>query len=259
MDEVAVSVKAGCELALEDCGQARSEIQAARSAIATASYEHTAVTTMVEEKVEPYRKATRRGESWGNVIHRLLDACARGPVADIEQLTTKALAEERRNPKEVPRVLQEVGRALDSPFWKRAMDSGQHFSEVPFYADIKIDKPEDKDEDTVISGTIDLVFKEGDGWVIVDFKTDTVSGEPQLTALVNYYAPQLKMYRKAWDSVVGESVYEVGLYLTSINKLLTVKNQTELQDPAQVLQQEHCLKIGDAVWAIEPQAEVEPG
>jgi ATP-dependent helicase/nuclease subunit A len=186
------------------------------------------------------------------VIHRLLDACARGPVADIEQLATKALAEERRNPKEAPRVLQEVGRVLDSPLWKRAMGSSQHYSEVPFYTDIKIDTP----EDTVISGTIDLIFKEGDGWVIVDFKTDTVSGDRQLEELVSYYTPQLEMYRTAWESVVGEPVREVGLYFTSISKFLTVKSMSELQTQAPALQQGHYLQIGDTAWEIEPQVDM---
>jgi hypothetical protein len=178
------------------------------------------------------------------------------------------------NPEEVARVLREVGRVLNSPLWKRVLNSGLHYSEVPFYTDIKIDKPEDTDEDTVISGTIDLVFREKDGWVIVDFKTDTVSGERQLTSLVSYYAQQLELYRKAWESVVGEPVYEVGLYFTSINKFLTVKNLAEkkhleklerstLQDRScewqsqtPTLQQGHSLQIGDIAWEIEPQVEM---
>jgi ATP-dependent helicase/nuclease subunit A len=212
------------ELEVDDFAKVKVDIQTARSSANTVSYSHIAVTSFVQEKeLAPARVATRRGQSWGNVIHSLLDACARGPVADIEQLAAEALVEERRSPKEVPRVLQEVGRVLDSPLWKRAMDSGQHYSEVPFYTGIKIDKPEDKAEDTVISGTIDLVFKEGDGWVIVDFKTDTVSGEQQLASLVGYYAPQLELYRKAWESVVGEPVREIGLYFTSIGSWQPVK------------------------------------
>jgi ATP-dependent helicase/nuclease subunit A len=245
------------DLEVDDFAKVKADIQAARSSANTASYSHLPVTSFVEERESaPARVATRRGQSWGKVIHRLLDACARGPVADIEQLATKALAEERRNPKEAPRVLQEVGRVLDSPLWKRAINSSQHYSEAPFYTDIKIAKPEDTDEDTVISGTIDLVFKEGDGWVIVDFKTDTVSGEPQLASLVDYYAPQLELYRKAWESVVGEPVYEVGLYFTSISKFLTVKSMSELQTQVPALQQGHYLQIGDTAWEIEPQVDM---
>jgi ATP-dependent helicase/nuclease subunit A len=222
-DKIEETVKRA-ELEVDDFAKAKVDIQTARSSANTVSYSHIAVTSFVQEKeLAPARVATRRGQSWGNVIHSLLDACARGPVANIEQLAGKALVEERRNPKEAPRVLQEVGRVLDSPLWKRAMDSSQHYSEVPFYTGIKIDKPEDKAEDIVISGTIDLVFKEGDGWVIVDFKTDTVSGDRQLEELVSYYALQLELYRKAWESVVGEPVYEVGLYFTSIGNWIPVK------------------------------------
>ena len=76
-----------------------------------------------------------------------------------------------------------------------------------------------------------------------------------MASLVSYYAPQLEMYRKAWESVVGEPVYEVGLYFTSINKFLTVKNLTELQAQALALQQGHYLQIGDTAWEIEPQVE----
>jgi hypothetical protein len=111
-------------------------------------------------------------------------------------------------------------------------------------------------KDLFISGTIDLVFKEGSGWVIVDFKTDTVSGEKQLASLVSYYDPQLDAYRKAWESVVGEPVYEVGLYFTSINKLLLLKNPTELRAQALALLQGHYLQIGDTTWEIKPQVEV---
>jgi ATP-dependent helicase/nuclease subunit A len=136
------------------------------------------------------------------------------------------LVEEGRNLEESPLAIQEVAGVLESPLWKRAINSGLHYSESPFYAGIKIDKAADKVEDTVISGTIDLVFKEVDGWVIVDFKTDTVSGDRQLEELVSYYAPQLELYRKAWESVVGEPVYEVGLYFTSIGNWIPVKYKT---------------------------------
>ena len=215
------------ELQVDDFAKTKGDIQANRSSANTASYSHIPVTSFVQERESaPARVATRRGQSWGNVIHRLLDACARGSAANVEVLAGKALVEEGRNPEESPLAIQEVAGVLESPLWKRAINSGLHYSEAPFYTGIKIDKAADKVEDTVISGTIDLVFKEGDGWVIVDFKTDTVSGDRQLEELVSYYAPQLELYRKAWESVVGEPVYEVGLYFTSIGNWLSVKYKT---------------------------------
>jgi ATP-dependent helicase/nuclease subunit A len=271
-DEEAVSTEEGMGLGAGDLDQARADIRAIRRVISVASYSHVPATSFAQEQESaPSRVATRRGQSWGNVIHRLLDACARGTAANIEVLAGNVLIEERRSPKEVPRVLREVGRVLVSPLWKRVLSSGLHYSEVPFYTDSKIGKPEDADEDTVISGTIDLVFKEGNSWVIVDFKTDTVSGEPQLASLASYYALQLEIYRKAWENVVGEPVDEVGLYFTSINKLVVTKSLTEkkhlenstkydhpceLQSQSPVLHQGQFLQIGDAAWEIELQVEV---
>jgi ATP-dependent helicase/nuclease subunit A len=226
-DEEAAGVNKKIELGTADFKKTKAEIQALRNIINVASYSHVPVTSLIQEQESaPSRVATRRGQSWGNAIHRLLDACARGLASNVGQLAGKVLVEEGRNPEESPLAIQEVGRVLDSPLWKRAIDSSLHYSEVPFYADMKIDKATDKVEDTVISGTIDLVFKEEDGWVIVDFKTDTVSDERQLASLVSYYAPQLEMYRKAWEGVVGELVYEVGLYFTSIGKWIPVKYKT---------------------------------
>ena len=223
-DEEAAGAEKGMGLGTGDFDKAKDDIQTIRSIINVASYNHVPVTSFVHEKESaPTRVATRRGQSWGNVIHRLLDFCARGSAANIEVLAGRVLVEEGRDPATANIAVQEVVRVLGSPFWRRAVDSSQHYSEVPFYADIKIDKPEDKNEDTVISGTIDLVFKEEDGWVIADFKTDTVRGERQLDELAAYYAPQLEMYRKAWESVVAEPVRETGLYFTSVNRWVIVK------------------------------------
>lgn len=76
--------------------------------------------------------------------------------------------------------------------------------------------------ETVISGTIDLVFLEEDGWVIVDYKTDTVESEEQLNELVEYYAPQVDMYRKFWEGVAKTKVCEAGLYFTHLKKWVMV-------------------------------------
>ncbi len=223
--EEAACTAEGVELGSSDFEQARAEIQAAWSAVNLASYSRASVTELVKEKESaPSREATGRGQSWGKVIHRLLGACARGLAASLETLAVKILEEEGRRPEEVATAVQEITRVLDSPLWERALNSGQYYSEVPFSTDTRSEQPADRTEDTVLSGTIDLVFKEEDGWVIVDYKTDTVSGENQLAELVSYYTPQLEMYHRAWESVVGEPVREVGLYFTSINRFVPISN-----------------------------------
>jgi len=55
----------------------------------------------------------------------------------------------------------------------------------------------------------------------VDYKTDTVSGKDELNQLVDYYGPQLDLYRRFWEEITGETVVETGFYFTSINEYIS--------------------------------------
>jgi ATP-dependent helicase/nuclease subunit A len=72
-----------------------------------------------------------------------------------------------------------------------------------------------------VRGVIDLAFREADGWVIVDYKTDAVDdGDP--SELVKHYRPQVEAYAAAWQGLVGEPVKERGLYFTACGRYLIV-------------------------------------
>ncbi|MDI3548854.1 MAG: ATP-dependent helicase/nuclease subunit [Halanaerobiales bacterium] len=65
---------------------------------------------------------------------------------------------------------------------------------------------------------IDLVFKEEDGWVIVDYKTDRVEGVENLEKLKEMYIKQVKLYSRAWEKIVGEDVNKANvIFLSNIN------------------------------------------
>ncbi|MFS8493506.1 MAG: PD-(D/E)XK nuclease family protein, partial [Limnochorda sp.] len=68
------------------------------------------------------------------------------------------------------------------------------------------------DTPAVIHGQADLLFREGDGWVLVDFKTDRLPAG-KAGPLVARYGPQLRLYATAWERVTGEPVKERWLYL----------------------------------------------
>lgn len=74
----------------------------------------------------------------------------------------------------------------------------------------------------ILSGAIDLVFWEGDGWVIADYKTDEVDSGPKLQSFIDYYTPQVKIYSRFWEQITGQKVKESGLYFTNINKWVEV-------------------------------------
>ena len=87
--------------------------------------------------------------------------------------------------------------------------------EVPFSA-----RSSDGTLPRVISGTVDLAFKEKDGWVIADYKTDKIDGN--LDALTAYYKPQVEMYSEFWEEISGEKVKEAGLYFIHIRTWVVV-------------------------------------
>jgi hypothetical protein len=59
-----------------------------------------------------------------------------------------------------------------------------------------------------VSGAIDLVYRDGDEWVVVDFKTDRA---PETDVLRERYEPQGAAYALAVEAATGGVVREVVL------------------------------------------------
>jgi ATP-dependent helicase/nuclease subunit A len=64
----------------------------------------------------------------------------------------------------------------------------------------------------LLQGTIDLAFEEEDGWMLVDYKSDTASHG--LDSLVRFYTPQVRIYRRYWEQLTGRPT-RAGLYFIS--------------------------------------------
>jgi ATP-dependent helicase/nuclease subunit A len=83
-----------------------------------------------------------------------------------------------------------------------------------------------------LSGAIDLAFREDEGWVIADYKTDrlpaALSGEREevrekaLEMLVARYRPQVRLYTRFWTRTTGEPVKESGLYFTALGRWVRI-------------------------------------
>ncbi len=74
------------------------------------------------------------------------------------------------------------------------------------------------DSRTVLEGVIDLAFREGDGWVIADYKTD-VGTDPHFGAREEAYRKQVDLYAQAWQHLTGEPVKERVLFFTSQGRM----------------------------------------
>lgn len=151
------------------------------------------------------------GVEWGTVIHLLLEAAAREPGADLEKLAAAALPESGLDPELAPAAAALASGVLDSEIWRRSLKSEHRLSEVPFHYLLD----EDNDElPVLLRGSVDLAFRENGGWVLVDYKTDLADSDAEMKALARRYAPQLRLYARAWEACTGETVKEMLLYFT---------------------------------------------
>lgn len=76
------------------------------------------------------------------------------------------------------------------------------------------------DTDGLLIGIMDLVFTEGDGYVLVDYKTDrNVTAE----VLRERYSEQLRLYAAALTLLTGKTVKECCIYSLSLQQVIPVR------------------------------------
>ena len=71
----------------------------------------------------------------------------------------------------------------------------------------------------IVQGMIDCAFREGDGWILLDYKTDRITDEQ---AFIEEYRPQLEWYAVALRELTGKPVRECWLYSLSVDKAINV-------------------------------------
>ena len=67
----------------------------------------------------------------------------------------------------------------------------------------------------IVQGMIDCAFREGEGWILLDYKTDRIRDEK---AFMEEYRPQLEWYALALKQLTGRPVLESWLYALSVDK-----------------------------------------
>jgi ATP-dependent helicase/nuclease subunit A len=147
------------------------------------------------------------GVEWGTVIHALLQLAMTNPKADLFRAAEAQLAENGLDESMAEAAVDTVQRVRSSRLWKRAQKSELYFTEVPFQVSWE-DKGRDPDAGPlVLRGVVDLAFKEGGAWVIVDYKTDSGRGKR-----AEKYERQVRLYADAWAKCTEEPVKERGLF-----------------------------------------------
>jgi ATP-dependent exoDNAse (exonuclease V) beta subunit len=100
------------------------------------------------------------------------------------------------------RALDTVQAVAGASFWAEARASAECHEEVPFAVrDTSAAMPR------VVTGAIDLVHRAGDGWRLIDYKTDVDLGDADVQ---RRYAEHVRQYANAWARVAE------GLVSTSV-------------------------------------------
>jgi ATP-dependent helicase/nuclease subunit A len=213
IEKLAPSAVPAGTITAEDFEAGKGQIAAQISISKQRSYEVETVTGISKASTAevPFPGDTGRGMSWGRIIHKMLEALAREKSVDLELLAENLLKEEERLISEKELVVTTVRSVMSSELWRRMKKAEEALVEVPF--SLKIESGE---LPKIVSGAIDLAFKEPGGWIIADYKTDKVDGN--LDDLVAYYKPQVEMYREFWKEMSGQGVKEAGLYFVDAEK-----------------------------------------
>ncbi len=197
-----------------------------RQASAVPSYGVVSVTDVAHLGEKPAWESTGRGMSWGRVLHGALEAAMRDPKADLRLVAANLLAGEERPAGDLDDVVRIVEGVRKSPLWTRALASKTRLAEVPFALSVpaqELNRAE-APAGTVLQGAIDLVFEEPDGWVLVDYKSDTVTPENR-AALEAFYAPQIGHYRRYWERLTGRPT-RAGLFFLHTGELVMLPTES---------------------------------
>jgi ATP-dependent helicase/nuclease subunit A len=144
-----------------------------------------------------------KGTSWGRVLHRMFEEMLLNEDVNVELLASNLLKDEERDAAELAEVIRVVTAVQRSPLWQRAKAARERFVEVPFALMVpRADAGLDGDGDTLLHGVIDLVFREGDRWYVVDYKSDSTKG--RLPSLIAYYRLQVQHYTRFWSQLTGQ-------------------------------------------------------
>ena len=176
------------------------------------------------EFMEPAKEAD--GAARGTVIHRFLS------LVDLTGIRDPGGTEEEKLAAMRDRMVQEQVFTPEEGEWIRPEVAAKFFASVigqRMLASPEVHREWDfnlylKDRGFILQGMIDCAFREGDGWILLDYKTDRIRDEEAFT---EEYRPQLEWYATALRELTGKPVNESWLYALSVDKAIRVSGPRE--------------------------------
>ncbi len=168
-----------------------------------------------------------RGAQRGTAVHKMLQymdfaSAAEDPQAELKRLQADGYLNEAEAE---ALTTEKLAAFFSSELYSRIAASCRIEKEKQLFVKIgELALPEDSElyqkyagTDGILIGTMDLLFKEDDGWVLVDYKTDYAKNEEQLLAA---YSLQLGLYRKAGEKILGEPIKQAFLYSFTLDRAI---------------------------------------
>ena len=161
--------------------------------IVTATEHAAATSDDMEVAVETVGGAGARphGKRFGTLVHAIFAAvdldASRARVAAVAAVEGRLL---NAPPDEVAAAIDCVTAALAHPLLARAAKAQSIRRETPIALRL--------DDGTLVEGVVDAAFEAGDGWTVIDFKTDV-----ELATRLDEYRRQVALYARAIATATG--------------------------------------------------------
>ncbi|MBR4452391.1 MAG: helicase-exonuclease AddAB subunit AddA [Clostridia bacterium] len=168
------------------------------------------------------------GAQIGTATHRFMQFCNLSRARDDIESEMKALTEKGiLSEKEFQSLNRDkISAFFKTPVFERLIKSEKIYREFAFNASLsvtdiypEIDIGAADDETILIEGVVDCAFEENGKLIIIDFKTDRVSGEEEL---ISEYRAQLETYRKCLAKVLRIPVSETLIYSFSLGRIISL-------------------------------------
>ena len=137
-----------------------------------------------------------RALALGSAVHRIMELCDLADASSIPAVATAVAAELER-----PDLADEATELALACWHAAPVRAAADASVRPRAVHREIQVGFVVDE-VIVSGAIDLLYRSGDAWVVVDYKTDRAAGPD---VLLSRYRPQGAAYALAAEAVLGES------------------------------------------------------
>ncbi|WP_042149097.1 helicase-exonuclease AddAB subunit AddA [Paucisalibacillus sp. EB02] len=130
--------------------------------------------------------------------------------------------------------IKAVEKFFDTEIALEMLQAEKVYREVPFSitlpaSDVYANWKSDTNEQVLVQGVFDAVIPSGKGWIILDYKTDSIQQDEVtdtiIEKLINRYKVQLSLYRHALETIWKSPVEETYLYFFSKQLLVKVPNE----------------------------------